>query len=173
MDRIEALELLYKSLPQTWRDAAMDNRLNGYPWLAPEQAEVAKCLRRLKRLDTEDDIPYTQVMDLLKEHCGYNYRKVGDTEKRSIRVLWGKGYRLPDFEFVFKRKGAEWLGTKMAEYLRPSTLFGHFDEYRSAPDGSVRPGGVTAIHRAHGGLTDCPPCEGANIKAAKNAAKGL
>ena len=171
MDRVEALELMYASLPQTWRDAAMDGRLNGYHWLDPERAEVAKCLRRMKRLDADDDVPYTQVMDLLKEHCGYNYRKVGDNEKRSIRVLWASGYRLPDFEFVFKRKAKEWAGTKWAEYLRPSTLFGHFDEYRSAPDSSTLPGGVE-IHRAQSGANDCP-CEGANIKAAKSAAKGI
>ena len=40
------------------------------------------------------------------------------------------GATLEDFKTVHRKKVAEWRGTDMAKYIRPSTLYGSkFDEY--------------------------------------------
>ena len=169
MTRYDALELMYKALPQTFRDAAMDGRPNGYPWLPAEAKELGVALRRMKRLDTSDEIPYTEVMDLMKSICGYDYRTIGDESKRSLRGIFAKGYTLEDFRKVFTRKAKDWQGTKWAEYLRPSTLLGRFEEYHSAPTSGSLPGGAE-VHRAQGTTTG--PNGGATDEAVK-AVKGV
>ena len=70
---------------------------------------------------------------------------------------------------VFTRKAKDWQGTKWAEYLRPSTLLGRFEEYHSAPTSGSLPGGAE-VHRAQGTTTG--PNGGATDEAVK-AVKGV
>jgi uncharacterized phage protein (TIGR02220 family) len=171
VDRYDALELLWKSLPIVWREAVLEGRTNGYHWLEREEKAAQESIRRMKKLDAEDKVPYTEVMDLMKSICGYAYRKpISETVRARIRVLFAKGYVLQDFEYVFKRQVKKWTGTKYADYLRPSTLLDNFEEYRNTRDAVAAP--VQPAHRAQEGATDCP-CDGAHIAAAKKAAKGV
>ena len=171
MDRYDALELLWKSLPIVWREAVLEGRTNGYHWLEREEKAAQESIRRMKRLDAEDKVPYTEVMDLMKRICGYNYRKpISETVRARIRVLFAKGYGLRDFEYVFMRQTKKWVGTKFVDYLRPSTLLDNFEEYRNVRDSDTVP--TQSAHRAQEGATDCPD-DGAHIAAAKKAAKGV
>jgi uncharacterized phage protein (TIGR02220 family) len=80
-----------------------------------------------------EDMRFTihEVTAHLNKRSGANYRTDSTTTMRLIRARYGEGYRLEDFCKVIDTKCREWKGSKMARYLRPSTLFakGHFEEY--------------------------------------------
>lgn len=79
------------------------------------------------------EIPYSTIIDHLNQRAGTRYRR-GRSTCALIRARWSEGYRLDDFERVIDVKCAEWLGTDMAKYLRPETLFGgKFEGYLNQP----------------------------------------
>lgn len=56
--------------------------------------------------------------------------RVGKTVESQVSARLREGYKSQDFIKVIDIKFNEWRGTKMATYLRPSTLFGtKFGEY--------------------------------------------
>lgn len=74
-------------------------------------------------------------MNYLNEKSGHQF-KANDYNCKFILALWQKGYRLADFKKVIDNKCADWLGVKtrdgrpLAQFLRPSTLFGaKFERY--------------------------------------------
>lgn len=81
-----------------------------------------------------DSIPYQEIVGLLNEVVGSRYRATSEATKRLIRARWKEGHRVPDFESVIRGRHALWAkDEKMAEYLRPSTLFGtKFESYLNA-----------------------------------------
>lgn len=80
-------------------------------------------------------VPYLEILNYLNEKSGHQF-KANDYNCKFIRALWQKGYRLADFKKVIDNKCADWLGVKtrdgrpLAQFLRPSTLFGEkFERY--------------------------------------------
>lgn len=82
----------------------------------------------------KEDIPYSAIIDYLNESAGTRYRHSTWKTRSQICVRWKEGFRLEDFRRVIDVKCAEWLGTDMAKYLRPETLFGtKMESYLNQP----------------------------------------
>jgi uncharacterized phage protein (TIGR02220 family) len=62
------------------------------------------------------------VIDYLNEKCGKQFRH-SDTSRKYIRARLAEGYTIDDCKHVVDAKASQWLGTDMAQYLRPHTLF--------------------------------------------------
>lgn len=84
-----------------------------------------------KELDKEKDsveqsstIPYEEILSYLNNKAGTNYKSSSKDNQKWIKARWNEGYTLVDFQRVIDNKVKEWkFDTKMAPYLRPSTLF--------------------------------------------------
>lgn len=87
-----------------------------------------------KEIINNDNKDIKDIVDYLNEKAGTKYR-VGKDTKRHITARLNEGYTVDDFKTVIDKKVDEWLGdAKMAQYLRPSTLFGtKFDTYLNQP----------------------------------------
>lgn len=76
-----------------------------------------------------DPIPYDEIISYLNQVTSKSFKNV-ETHKKLIRARWHEKATLDDFKKVIDNKSSEWLGTDMAKYLQPSTLFGNkFDQY--------------------------------------------
>ncbi|WP_341844053.1 conserved phage C-terminal domain-containing protein [Latilactobacillus sakei] len=76
-----------------------------------------------------DPIPYDEIISYLNQVTSKSFKNV-ETHKKLIRARWNEKATLGDFKKVIDNKSSEWLGTDMAKYLQPSTLFGNkFDQY--------------------------------------------
>lgn len=74
--------------------------------------------------------PVGEVIDHLNQMTGKKFRKNSKEIRKHILRKMDEGYTLDDFKNVINKKTAAWKGTKMEQFLRPSTLFGdHFEEY--------------------------------------------
>lgn len=84
--------------------------------------------------ESRQQIPYTEIVSYLNSSVGSDFRSTTKVTRGFIRARWNEGFRLDDFKAVIDSKAEEWLGDeKMAEYLRPQTLFGtKFEAYRQA-----------------------------------------
>ena len=120
----------------------LDNRVQmydkSYDKSTPElEIEKEKELEINKEIEKEkpssgkpDPIPYAKIIDYLNEKAGRSFKNV-EANKKLIRARWNEGFVFDDFKKVIDIKTNEWIkDTKMASYLRPSTLFGNkFDQY--------------------------------------------
>lgn len=91
-----------------------------------------------------DGIPYERIVAYLNERSGKNFKDASQDTRAKIRARWREGFRLDDFRRVIDTKCAEWgRDPKMAEYVRPSTLFGtKFESYlNQGPVPGARSGG--------------------------------
>lgn len=75
-------------------------------------------------LDTQDYIPYEEIINYLNLKTGYNYRSDISKTRKLIQSRWKEGFKLDDFKNVIDKKTNEWFNTDMKKYLRPETLFG-------------------------------------------------
>ena len=75
-------------------------------------------------LDTQDYIPYEEIINYLNLKTGYNYRSDISKTRKLIQSRWKEGFKLDDFKNVIDKKTTEWFNTDMKKYLRPETLFG-------------------------------------------------
>ena len=81
----------------------------------------------------------TEIIDYLNEKAHTNYRSNSKTTIRHINARLNEGYTLSDFKQVIDNRCATWLGTDMAQYLRPETLFGSkFESYLNSPAPKLR-----------------------------------
>lgn len=70
-------------------------------------------------------IPYEEIIGILNKKTGKNFRHATPKYQSCIRARWNEGFRTEDFEKVIENRVAKWADdAKMAEYLRPETLFG-------------------------------------------------
>lgn len=77
---------------------------------------------------------YIDVIEYLNGKAGTSYRANAQATQRHINARVADGFTLDDFKSVIDKKCAEWLGSDMAKYLRPETLFGSkFESYLNAP----------------------------------------
>lgn len=85
----------------------------------------------LSSSDEPDSTPYKAVVDYLNEKTGSKYRSSTQATQRLIKARFNEGFDLQDFKQVIDNKTNDWLNDKkMAEYLRPQTLFGtKFESY--------------------------------------------
>ncbi|OHX27745.1 DNA replication protein [Streptococcus iniae] len=74
--------------------------------------------------ETEEDIPYKEIISYLNEKASRNYKPNGQKTKSCIKARWNDGFRLDDFKHVIDTMVKDWSGTKYEKYLRPETLFG-------------------------------------------------
>ncbi|WP_164545993.1 conserved phage C-terminal domain-containing protein [Latilactobacillus curvatus] len=88
-----------------------------------------------------DPIPYAEIISYLNQATGKSFKNV-ETHKKLIRARWHEEATLDDFKKVIDNKSSEWLGTDMAKYLQPSTLFGSkFDQYLNQTKSAKQKGG--------------------------------
>jgi uncharacterized phage protein (TIGR02220 family) len=90
--------------------------------------------------EPKDHIPYKQIMDYLNEMAGTKFSHTGSANQKLIKARWNEMVKgkmetpaiLDSFKHVIDVKTAQWKGSDMDQYLRPSTLFGNkFDQYRN------------------------------------------
>lgn len=104
---------------------------------------------------SEDGTAVSTVISHLNKLTGCHYRN-SDATAKYIRGRLGDGYEVKDLLDVIDLKCKEWLGTEMAKYLRPATLFGpeKFPSYLAASQMTkakvqqVRPPEVTSVEMA-------------------------
>jgi uncharacterized phage protein (TIGR02220 family) len=81
---------------------------------------------------------YKAVVEYLNEKTDSHYQASGAKTRELIHARLNSGFGVDDFKRVIDNKAAEWMGTEMQKYLRPSTLFGpKFEEYLNQQN--VRP----------------------------------
>ena len=71
--------------------------------------------------------------------------------QRLIKARLNEGYTINDFKAVIDKKAEEWKDDpKMAQYLRPETLFGtKFESYLNAPNASRKTAQATFNERTY------------------------
>ncbi|RJQ70974.1 MAG: hypothetical protein C4519_19810 [Desulfobacteraceae bacterium] len=76
-------------------------------------------------------IPFAEIIAYLNDKTGKQFKASTRETQRHIRARWGEGFRLHDFKRVVDNKASAWSSDpKMADYLRPQTLFGtKFEAY--------------------------------------------
>ncbi|WP_164905645.1 conserved phage C-terminal domain-containing protein [Latilactobacillus sakei] len=88
-----------------------------------------------------DPIPYAEIISYLNQVTSKSFKNV-ETHKKLIKARWHEKATLDDFKKVIDNKSSEWLGTDMAKYLQPSTLFGNkFDQYLNQTNAIKQKGG--------------------------------
>lgn len=79
---------------------------------------------------SQNEIPYNLIIEDLNDKTGANYISTTPKTRKLISARWKEGFRLDDFKIVHIKKTGEWMGTDMAKYLRPVTLYGNkFEGY--------------------------------------------
>lgn len=86
---------------------------------------------------------YVEIVSYLNEKAGTAYRATTKATQQHINARLSEGFTVEDFFKVIDSRCAEWMGDpKMAQYLRPSTLFGpKFENYLNTPTGKPPKGG--------------------------------
>lgn len=117
---------------------------SGQPLLNPPKTLVSVTETPINVTETEvkaSDIPqkeskenknniYMSVVDYLNLKCGTKYQNTAIDTIQLILDKISRGFTYEDFVQVIDVKAAEWLGTDMQKFLRPSTLFGNkFESY--------------------------------------------
>lgn len=84
-----------------------------------------------------------QIVEHLNEKAGTAYRASTKATQQHINARLSEGFTVEEFFKVIDSRCAEWMGDpKMAQYLRPSTLFGpKFENYLNTPTGKPPKGG--------------------------------
>ncbi|PEA85886.1 conserved phage C-terminal domain-containing protein [Bacillus thuringiensis] len=108
---------------------------------------------------SKDCIPYEDIISYLNEKAKKKYNHRTEGHKKHIRARWNEGYTVDDFKTVIDKKVEQWKdatgkgGKPLADYLRPSTLFGqkHFDNYLNE---SVKGGESDAKARTKGSFVN-------------------
>lgn len=82
-----------------------------------------------------DNEKISNIIEHLNARAGTNYRTASKATQEHIKGRLAEGYTEEDFFTVIDKKCAEWRGTEMEKYLRPSTLFNRekFENYLNAP----------------------------------------
>lgn len=83
----------------------------------------------------EEGAKVAEVVQALNDETGSHYRPTSKETMRHVLARLREGFTVEDFKEVIRKKSEEWVGTDMAKYLRPETLFGSkFEGYLNAPD---------------------------------------
>lgn len=87
-------------------------------------------------VEKEPRIPAKEIIEYLNTVCGRHYKHDTASTLRLIKARINDGFTVDDFKRVIDKKAAKWGNDpKMAEYLRPETLFGtKFESYLNEPE---------------------------------------
>jgi uncharacterized phage protein (TIGR02220 family) len=98
-----------------------------YSWNTPDQKKEKE---KEKRIEKEKNI-YCRVVTYLNEKTGKNFKHTSQKTQSLINARLSEHFTEADFITVIDNKVAKWLNdAKMAEFLRPETLFGtKFESY--------------------------------------------
>ncbi|MGA3852150.1 phage replisome organizer N-terminal domain-containing protein [Bacillus pumilus] len=90
--------------------------------------------------DSESDIPFKLITDLLNQMSEKNYRHTTPKTQQLIKARWNEGFRFDDFKKVILAKCFEWRDNPdMSKFLRPETLFGtKFEGYLNNSDEVIK-----------------------------------
>jgi len=87
--------------------------------------------------EEQNGIPYGDIVSFLNEKTGKSFKSTTSATQKFIKARWKEGFRLQDFKTVIENKASDWQrDPKMAEYLRPQTLFG--EKFESYLNGQVK-----------------------------------
>ena len=71
------------------------------------------------------EVPFAKIIGHLNQKTDKQFKMDSKGTQRHIKARWNEGFTLPDFIKVIDKKSAKWgSDPKMADYLRPETLFG-------------------------------------------------
>jgi uncharacterized phage protein (TIGR02220 family) len=76
------------------------------------------------KIKTYEENIYTEIIDYLNLTAGKNFKPNLRVAQTKIDERLKEGYLPEDFKKVIDIKCKKWLGTKWADYLTPTTLFG-------------------------------------------------
>lgn len=80
--------------------------------------------------NTNNKINYNNIVEYLNLKAKTNYRSTTPKTQTLIKARMNEGFTEDDFKKVIDNMCSKWLGTDMAQYLRPETLFGNkFEGY--------------------------------------------
>jgi len=83
-----------------------------------------KSTKNKDSVEQSSTIPYSEIIKYLNTKAETKYKSSSKESMKLIKARWKEGYRLEDFFSVIDVKVAEWKDSeKMAQYLRPQTLF--------------------------------------------------
>lgn len=75
-----------------------------------------------------------QIVNYLNSVLSSQYKANNKQTQQLIKERIDEGFTFNDFKAVIDKKNKEWRNTEMAEFLRPSTLFGNnFENYLNTP----------------------------------------
>lgn len=81
-----------------------------------------------------------EIITYLNSKLGTRYTFTAEYINKHIRARLAEGFTVEDFCIVIDKKHREWIGTEMAKFLRPETLFGtKFMTYLNQPDVPYKP----------------------------------
>lgn len=81
-----------------------------------------------------EKIPYSKIIDHLNKATDSKFSAKASANQKLIKARWNEGNELQIFLDVIDLKNEQWKDNeKMAQYLRPSTLFGatNFENYKA------------------------------------------
>jgi uncharacterized phage protein (TIGR02220 family) len=87
------------------------------PKLHPKKIEV-------EAIKTYEENIYSEIVNYLNLTAGKNFKPTLKVAQQKIDARLKEGYTPEDFKKVIDVKCKKWLGTKWADYLTPTTLFG-------------------------------------------------
>jgi uncharacterized phage protein (TIGR02220 family) len=115
---------------------------NGLPSPSPSPSPIP--IKKEKTLsgkepDSPPKIPFKEVVSYLNEKTGKTFKPSSQKTRTFIQARFREGFTLDDFKKVIDLKTSEWKSDpKMAEYLRPETLFGtKFESYLNSKPNDV------------------------------------
>lgn len=78
--------------------------------------------------------PTEEVVNHLNHKLGTKYKPTTQATRKLVKARLKEGFTVEDMKLVIDKKAAEWGGNpKMAQFLRPDTLFGNkFEGYLNA-----------------------------------------
>lgn len=87
------------------------------PKIHPKTFEV-------EAIKTYEENIYSEIVNYLNLTAGKNFKPTLKVAQQKIDARLKEGYTPEDFKKVIDVKCKKWLGTKWADYLTPTTLFG-------------------------------------------------
>jgi uncharacterized phage protein (TIGR02220 family) len=114
--------------------------------------ESGQCETSAASNNSESKIPHKEIIDLLNECSGKDFKYSTKATQEHINARWREGFTIEDFEKVIRHKSTQWKDDpKMNPYLRPSTLFSpKFESYLNEKANSgnkTSNGGPSKVYR--------------------------
>lgn len=105
-------------------------RVDNRPLLSTNKLSTNK-LSTNSIIVSDENAVHKKIIDYLNYKTKKRYKYDSKSNQKYINGRISEGYDFDDFKQVINIKVEEWIGTKMEQYLRPSTLFNNekFEAY--------------------------------------------